>query len=117
MTTNRLDGWTRLIYLPFVILLLFSAALVSVWVAVGGKLAASRYRVLRFGDPRAKAQKRSRDASDYIAFVNTHQRRPEFTSGEPAEAALASWWVTIQADAPDCREARLVTDVLTLTRL
>jgi hypothetical protein len=117
MTSNRLGGWTRLIYLPVVLLLVVAAVLVSGWVATAAKIAAWRYRVLRYGDPRARAQERSRTAKDYIAFVNTHQRRPELTAVEPAEAALASWWSTIQTDAPDSREARLVTDVLAITRL
>ncbi|MCC2318465.1 DUF3592 domain-containing protein [Cellulomonas chengniuliangii] len=117
MTGSRLDGWSRLVYLPATILLALAIALVSLWVASGSKLAAWKYRVIRYGDPRAHAQKHSRNAREYIAFVNTHQRRPEATSGEPAEAALASWWMTIQTDAPDTREARLVADVLTITRL
>ncbi|QHT56813.1 hypothetical protein GXP71_12490 [Cellulomonas sp. H30R-01] len=118
MTAGRLAGWTRWWFLPAVLLLVLPSGLVVVgWASLGGQVVAQRYRVARYGDPRVHAAERARRAGEYVAFVNEHQRRPEPTSGDVVEAGLASWWVAVQEDAPDCRETRLVADILALTRL
>jgi hypothetical protein len=117
MTTKRLDGWSRLDYLPVAVLAVLSALTVIVWVSLAAKLTAWKVRVLRHGDPRAHSRERARVARDYIAFVNSHQRSPALTGGEPDEQGLASWWVTVQTVAPHSREVRLVIDVLTVTGL
>lgn len=118
MTAGRLAGWTRWWFLPAAVFLVLPSGLVVVgWVSLGVQVAARRYRVARYGDPRVLADERARRAGEYVAFVNEHQRRPGPTSGDVVEAGLASWWAEIQADAPDTREVRLVADVLALTRL
>ncbi|KQR17312.1 DUF3592 domain-containing protein [Cellulomonas sp. Leaf334] len=117
MATDRLEGWTRLAYLPVAMILLLTAVLVGAWTFFATQRAASGHLAVRYRDHRARARERSRNAQDYVAFVNTHQRRPDPASGDPVESALASWWVVLQRDAPDSREARLVADVLTITRL
>lgn len=118
LTAGRLAGWTRWWFLPAALLLVLPSGLVVVgWASLAVQLVTWRYRVARYGDPRLLAEERARRAGEYVAFVNEHQRRPEPTSGDVAEVGLASWWAGVQADAPDSREARLVADVLALTRL
>lgn len=118
MTVGRLDAWTRWWFLPAGLLLVLPSCLVVVpWTGLGVLLVSRRYRLARYGDPRVPAEERAGRARDYVAFVNTHQRRPDPTSGDPVEADLARWWEAVQVDARGTREVRLVTDVLALTRL